>query len=84
MFIWVMFMGCAIAQCDRRSRTEFAKKLVWENGTSWTESRIALTSERPKVPSVQHSAEPSVVSSTEAEPSVVPTERDLRLIEKKS
>ena len=39
-------------------------------------------SDRPKVPSVQHSAEPSVVNSTEAEPSVMPTERDLRLIEK--
>ena len=39
-------------------------------------------SDRPKVSSVQHSAEPSVVNSTKAEPSVVLTERDLRLIEK--
>ena len=32
------------------------------------------------IPSVQHLAEPSVVNSTEAEPSVVPTKRDLRSI----
>ena len=44
--------------------------------------RNVNSSDRPKVSSVQHSAEPSVVDSTEAEPSVVPTERDLRLIEK--
>ena len=38
-----------------------------------------IGSERPKVPSARLSAEPSVVNSSEAEPSVVPTERDLRL-----
>ena len=41
-----------------------------------------ITSDRPKVPSVQYSAEPSVINSTEAELSVVPTERDLQLIDK--
>ena len=40
------------------------------------------TSERPKVPLARLSAEPSVVNSTEAEPSVVPTERDLWLMKK--
>ena len=39
-------------------------------------------SERPKVPSARLSAEPSVVYSTEAEPSVVPTDRDLRFSKK--
>ena len=40
------------------------------------------TSERRKVPLATLSAEPSVVNSAKAEPSVVPTERDLRLMEK--
>ena len=40
-----------------------------------------MTSERPKVPSARLSAEPLVLHSTEDEPLVVPSERDLRLME---
>ena len=39
-------------------------------------------SDRPKVASVQHLAEPSVVHFAEAEPSVMPTESDLRSLKK--